>query len=92
MTSLREQAEPTVKKLMMAEESQLYEQLGMRVKSISEEVEKAGSFEPEVIYDGAQMGAKDELREFGRRLFARWQIEAYKLVCGRDEEDQKDRK
>lgn len=91
MQDLTRQAMPSVEKLMMADEKQLYEQLGIRAKAIAEDLTKGNSFEPQVTFDQAQMGAKEEVQEFGRRLFSRWNKETYKLICGSDEDDQKDR-
>jgi hypothetical protein len=87
MSDLANQAEPIVKKLLKAEESQLYEQLGIQA-----EPEKASSLEPQVIYSQAQMGAKEEVLELGKNIFDRWAVEAYKLACGSEDEDLEDRK
>ena|SRR6266702_7003468 len=92
MSDLTQQAMPAVERLLKADEAQLYEQLGIRAKAIAVDPTKAGSFEPEVTYDQAQMGLKEDVLEAGRRLYSRWNVEAYKLVCGTDPEDQKDRK
>src|SRR5690348_11682308 len=92
MVDLIKQAEPAVAKLLKADEDQLYEQLGIRAKAIAEDPSKGSSFEPLVTYDQAEMGLKEDVREFGQRLFRRWEVEAYKLICGSDYEDQQDRK
>lgn len=92
MTDLSKQAETAVEKLLIAEEEQLYEKLGIRMKAIAQTPIKGASFEPEVVYDSAQMGLKEDVREFGRRLFQRWNTEAYKLICGSDTKDKEDRK
>lgn len=78
--------------LLNADESQLYEQLGLRAKAISENPEKAGSFAPEVTYDESLMGPKEILKDLGQRLFQRWNVEAYNLICGADDSDAQDRK
>jgi hypothetical protein len=91
MSDLVKQAEPAVNKLLKADENQLYEQLGIRAKAIAEDPTRGSTFEPQVIFDEAQMGLKEDVREFGQRLFRRWNIEAYKLICGSDNEDKKDR-
>jgi hypothetical protein len=36
-------------------------------------------------------GPGDDLREFGRRVFRRWNVQAWELVCGTDADDSKDR-
>lgn len=91
MSDLTKQAEPAVKKLLQADEDQLYEQLGIRAKAMAEDPSKGSSFEPDVIYAQAKMGAKEDVLEFGQRLFRRWNVEAHKLMCGSDPDDQKDR-
>jgi len=92
MSDLSKQAEPAVEKLLKSEENQLYEQLGIRAKAIASDLTKGSSFEPQVIYVQAQMGLKEDVLEFGRRLFTRWNVESYKLICGSDLQDQIDRK
>lgn len=92
MSDINRQAEPAIKKLLQAEENQLYEELGIRAKAIALDLTKSSSFEPQVIYDQAQMGLKGDVLEFGQRLFSRWKVEAYKLICGSDPQDKIDRK
>lgn len=91
MPNLADQAKPTIEKLLKAEDSQLYEQLGMRAKAIADDPTKAGLFEPHVVYDQAQMGLKEDVLELGQRLFQRWNREAHNLVCGAEVQDQQDR-
>ena len=91
MAELAEQAEPAVKKLLKADEDQLYETLGIRAKAMEEDPAIASSFEPQVTYDQARMGLKEDVLEFGQRLFNRWNAEAHKLMCGSGPEDQNDR-
>jgi len=92
MSQLAQQAQPAVEKLLQAEENQLYEQLGILAKAMAEDPTKGSSFAPEVTYDQAQMGLKEDVREFGERLFRRLNKEAYKLMCGSDPDDQQARK
>jgi hypothetical protein len=87
MQSLATKAEPAVRQLLVADETQLYEQLGIRLKAIGADPTKAGSFEPEVTYDQAQMGFKEDVLDLGRRVFHRWAVEAHKLVCGTAADD-----
>jgi hypothetical protein len=87
MTELSKQAEPAMKKLLKADETQLYEQLGIRARAIGQDPAKSASFEPEVTYDQAQMGLKEDVKDFGQRLFKRWNAEAYKLFCSTEVED-----
>ena len=91
MANFSTQAEAAAKALLKADEGQLYEQLGMRVKAMAEDPSKAGSFDPDIVYDHAAMGVKDDIRELGQRVFKRWNKEAYQLVCGSEEEETKDR-
>jgi hypothetical protein len=88
MTELSKQAEPAIEKLLKADEDQLYEQLGIRAQAMAQDVAKSASFEPEVTYDAAQMGLKEDLKDFGQRLFKRWNAEAFKLVCSTDAQDE----
>jgi hypothetical protein len=91
MSDLTKQAEPVVQRLLKADDRQLYEQLGIRELAIEKDPTKADFFDPQVTYDQAQMGAKEDVEELGKRIFDRWNIEAYKLVCGSDVEDIQDR-
>jgi hypothetical protein len=91
MSNLIKQAEPAVEKLLRADQEQLFEQLGMRAKAIAEDPTKGSSFEPQITYDQAEMGPKEDVREFGRRLFGRWNVEVHRVICGSDPEDQKAR-
>jgi hypothetical protein len=92
MTKLSNQAEPAVRMLLEANETQLYEQLGMRVKTIELEPEKAGTFDLDVAYTGAAMGPKDDLVELGQKIFKRWNTAAFNLVCSSETDDADDRK
>lgn len=91
MSDLTKQAEPVVKQLLKADESQLYGQLGIRELAIEKDPTKADFFDPQVTYDQARMGAMEDVKELGKRIFDRWNVEAYKLACGSDAEDMKDR-
>lgn len=91
MTDLQKQAESAMQSLLQSDEDQLLEQLGMRTQAITQDITKAGSFEPQVVYDAAEMGPKDALQALGRRLFRRWNKEAYKLLCGNDTDDKEQR-
>lgn len=93
MPGSNEQAQRAIEKLLQSEEGQLYEQLGLRSRAIAEDVAKAGSFEPSITDDTLDtMGLRDEAQELGRRLFNRWQVEIYNLVCGSAADNQKERK
>jgi hypothetical protein len=92
MSDLANQAEPIVKKLLKADENQLYEKLGIRDQAIQADPDKSGSLDPQVTYNQAQMGAKEDVLELGKNIFDRWAVEAYKLACGSEDEDLEDRK
>jgi len=92
MTDITKQAEPIVQSLLQSDEEQLFEQLGMRAQAMTQDITIAGSFEPQVVYTEAAMGPKEWLGEIGRRLFARWNKEAYKLLCGDNADDKDQRK
>lgn len=92
MSDLTKQAHSAVEMLLKADEDQLFEQIGIRAKAIAEDPLKGSSFEPQVTYNQAQMGAKEDVLEFGKRLFFRWNQEAYRLICGSEPADEQDRK
>jgi len=81
-----------VRTLLKQDEDRLYEELGKRARAMAANPKVAASFAPRVIYEKRTMGILDDLREFGRRLFRRWNEEAYNLVCGSQARDEKDRK
>lgn len=86
-TSLEREALPAIEKLLLNEENQLFEELGTRVRAIEQEPQLAGQFEPKFSIEVEHMGALDDLRALGRRIFDRWQQSCYELVCGSDSED-----
>jgi hypothetical protein len=91
MSELFTQAESAAKMLLKADEDQLYEQLGIRTKAIEKDPATAGYFSPNVVYDQAEMGLKEDVRELGEQVFRRWNAETYKLVCGSEYIDKKNR-
>ena len=92
MADLKSSAQPAVSDLLQSDESQLYEQLGIRVQAIRRDPSISGSFAPQVTYDAAAMGPLDDLRDFGQRFFERFQGQAYNLICGTGQEDSDERK
>jgi hypothetical protein len=82
-----EQARSAVTDLLEADEDQLYEQLGIRAQALASAPQLAGDFAPPVTYDQVAMGPLDAVRDFGKRLFNRWNREAYNLVCADDDAD-----
>lgn len=88
MTAL---AKPVVEKLLKYDEDELYERLGMTARAMAADPSVAGSFDPIVFYNEPEMEYIENAREFGRRLFRRWNVETYKLICGDDIDDMIDR-
>jgi hypothetical protein len=91
MANLTDMARPAVEDLLQADESQLYEELAIRVKGMQSDPGKAGSFAPDVTYDAADMGALDDLRAFGTAFFKRLNVSAFNLICGVEAEDAEER-
>ena len=91
MNDLVQQTEPIVAELLRAEEDQLYSQLGIRAKALAVDPSIGGSFDPDVTYDEAEMGVLDDVREFGKRLFRRWNRELNELICGSDPDGREER-
>lgn len=78
------------KKLLASEPDQLYEMLGVRIKASQRDLSLQGEYDPSVVYS-KHMGPMEDLQRIGRRMFNKLQIQAYKLVCGADPEDEADR-
>lgn len=91
MSNLTQQAAPAVATLLNSDEDQLYAELGIRARAIATDPTVGAQFSPEVTYHEAEMGVLDDVKEFGQRLFRRWNVEAHKLCCGGDPADAKDR-
>ena len=92
MADLKSSAQPAVSDLLQSDEDQLYEQLGIRVQAIKRDPSVSGSFAPSVTYEAAAMGPLDDLRDFGKAFFERFQGQAYNLICGSGQEDTDERK
>ncbi len=92
MSGLTNIAKSAVLSLLKLDEEQLYEQLGILAWAIAEDPSNAGSFELPLAYNEEMMGPREDLREFGQRLFRRWNVETYKLICGDDIRDMIDRR
>ena len=91
MTTSHMQAEAAVEALLESDESQLYEQLGILSNALNETPAVVAGFDPEVSYDQAAMGPLDDIRKLGRRIFARWEKETYRMLCGGGADDTNDR-
>jgi hypothetical protein len=91
MSDLSKLAEPVVTNLLQSDVDQLYEQLGMRAKTMAADLSAAGQLDPTVRHDERTMGALDSVKRFGQRIFRRWNREAYELMCGKSADDAQDR-
>jgi hypothetical protein len=91
MTDPRSEAEHAVTPLLSAEEDQLFAELGIRARALAADPTIGGTFDPDVVYREAEMGALEEVRSFGQRLFMRWNRELHTIVCGGDPDDAADR-
>ena len=87
ITEPRREAERAVSALLTEDEDQLFAELGIRARALARHPAAAGSFDPDVRYNQDWMGDVSEVREFGRRLFERWDRELHELVCGNDPDD-----
>jgi hypothetical protein len=92
MAELAELAKPSVASLFQSDTDQLYEQLGVRIKALSQNPAISGSFAPDVSYDAQVMGPLDNIRRFGRLYFNRVNRQCHDLVCGQDSKDTEERK
>jgi hypothetical protein len=91
MGNLTVLAEPVIEKLLKLDEDELYERLGVTARAMAADPSVAGSFDPIVLYNEPEMEYIENAREFGRRLFRRWNVETYKFICGDDIDDMVDR-
>ena len=82
---------PILEKLLDVDDLTLLEKLGMRGKAVQIGTPSAVGYDPVLVHDAGVMGPLDDLRELGRRLVGRWNRELFKVMCGDDKADQKDR-
>jgi hypothetical protein len=80
-------AAQAVEELLEYEPDQLFAELEIRRRAILDHPAQAGSFAPAGTHRSVVSDSLDELREFGRRFFARVSRDAHALVCGRDPEN-----
>src|SRR6266536_6446312 len=90
MTTKSELSESKAQELIAKNETQLHELLGMTMKTVQEDLQKQGSFDPGVTYSD-HLGPRENLQLIGRRVFNKVHVQAYNLVCGSDPEDKEDR-
>lgn len=74
------------------EDESLIKQVAMRAIAASTNPSVAGTYNPEVTYDFEHAGLTDDLLEIGERIFNRVQGQLRAVVCGKDAEDEDDRK
>ncbi|WP_135611482.1 hypothetical protein [Methanococcoides sp. AM1] len=91
-SELNIEARLAVEKLLKADENQLYVELGIRSQAIAKDFAVSSAFEPEVVYEEAEMGFIDDLKEFGKRIYRRLEQEMYNLFCKSTAEDEEDLK
>ncbi len=81
MSTMTELAVPIVQNYLQCDDMQLYEQIGILSRAIGRDPALAGSVEPSVVYDRAEMGLKEDVLVLGQRVYRRWNREAYDLLC-----------
>lgn len=91
MATIEEQAGPVVGALSERDETELYQELALRVKGVYDNPSAAGDLDLTVEYSPELMGPLDDLQEWGRRFFARFIPDAYRLVCGADDAAERDK-
>jgi hypothetical protein len=83
-----DEVEPAVDQLLLENEDELFEQLGLQ--AVEEPSALGDEFDFDVSFDPS--GARDALRQLGARIYQRWEREAFGLVCGAGSGDGADRK
>ena len=91
MADIKSQARPAVDALLQNDEDQLYLELGKRLSAIKQDPSLSGSFTPDLPSDVEALGPVDDLKEIARRFFARFNAQAYQLVCGAEAENSEER-
>lgn len=92
MEDLAAKAQPAVDKLMQFDEAKLYAELGKRLKAIQREPSASADFDLEIMATNVEaLGPWQDLNDFGKRFFDRFNRQAYELVCGADSENTKER-
>jgi hypothetical protein len=80
------------RRLESRDEAALELLVGLRAKAIEKNPALTDTVDLEPKYDGATMGALDDIKALGRRILKRWNKELHGLVCENKAADQKDRK
>ncbi len=85
MSELTQAAAPVVADLTQLDDDQLYQQLALRLQNLESDYQHAGDLRLEVAYQPDLMGPLDDLADFGRRFFERFNRDAYNLVCSSED-------
>lgn len=85
MTELASRAQNATDLLSEAEDEELFEQLALRLRTMSAEPERAGDFAMDVTNTVETLGALDGLADFGRRYFNKVENQIHALVCGKED-------
>lgn len=92
MTEPTPEAIAAAEKLQQSSEAELFAELGIRDRAVAQDASLASHYDLKPASEEAVMGLREDAAEFGRQLFARWEKEAYQLLCGGASGDTEDRK
>ena len=94
MDSIIRSAEPVVARLLEedGDEDFLFAELGKRVSALARSTAGSEQFDMAAGIDFEAFGPIDELKNLGRKFFARWNKAAYEMVCGSSPDDADARK
>ena len=84
-------ARKVAEQLVDSDEIQLLEELALRDQAIKVDPANANRANLVVDREDPSMNLKESLQVLGRRVLARWNREAYTLVCGSDSAEVKSR-
>lgn len=77
--------------LLRKSDDELIEQIGVTARATADHAEYAGAYDPG-IPEGAVGLSMEDLREVGRRIFARIERQVFDVFCGTSESDEEDRR
>jgi hypothetical protein len=84
MADLASKARAGTDKLLAQDENQLYAELGRRLTAMQANPAFSASFAPELPLGLESQGATEDLKAFGQRFFARVNVQAFQMICGKD--------